>query len=83
MVRKGKEMKEKMQLTDTMKQQIDEGLKDIEETLKTYNFKIPAYPNVILLEKVLLEMLPYSTAAEIFKKIDDIIIKYQKQSKEL
>ena len=74
-------MKERLYLTENMREQINEGLKDTMKNLEPYFFKIPAYPNVLLLERVLLEIFSYSTANEILTTIEIMVLEYQKTHK--
>lgn len=71
-------MKERLYLTENMREQINEGLKDTLKNLEPFFFKTPAYPNVLLLERVLLELFSFSTANEILTAVETMVSKYQK-----
>lgn len=80
--RKGKKMKEKLYLTEGIREQIHEGLKDSLKKAESYSFKNSAHLQVLLLERVILEMLPYLTASGVLNTVEAIVVEYEKKNKE-
>ena len=76
---KGKKMKEKLYLTEGIREQIHEGLKDSLKKAESYSFKNSAHLQVLLLERVILEIFPYSTAYEILMAVEAIVVEYEKK----
>lgn len=74
-------MTEKLYLTETIKEQINEGLKNSLKMTESYPFKNSKYLQVLLLERVILEVFPYLTASEILNTLETIVIEYEKKNK--
>ena len=78
---KGKKMKEKLYLTEGIKNQIQEGLMETLKDLEPFFFRIQAFPQVLMLERVILEIFPYSTAYEILMAVETTVAEYEKNKK--
>lgn len=76
-------MKEKLHLTENMKEQINKALENTVKDLWNYEeFKNPTYPNLVMLEAIILEMFPYSVARELLNTIDEQLAAYYKRYNE-
>jgi len=78
---KGKKMKEKLYITEGIKNQIQEGLMETLKDLEPFFFRIQAFPQVLMLERVILEIFPYSTAYEILMAVETTVAEYEKNKK--
>jgi len=78
---KGKKMKEKLYITEGIKNQIQEGLMETLKDFEPFFFRIQAFPQVLMLERVILEIFPYSTAYEILMAVETTVAEYEKNKK--
>ena len=78
---KGNKMKEKLYITEGIKNQIQEGLMETLKDLEPFFFRIQAFPQVLMLERVILEIFPYSTAYEILMAVETTVAEYEKNKK--
>ena len=74
-------MREKLYLTEGIKNQIQEGLMETLKDLEPFFFRIQAFPQVLMLERVILEIFPYSTAYEILMAVETTVAEYEKNKK--